>query len=140
MQRDELVPMANPPTAADVVAQATVEPTAGALTPAAKEAQGTTVDGRIGYLFAMAMQGLGCEVLAYDPFKNKLIEEAGIPYVSVDEILQRSDVVSLHVPLLPATKHMINVDAVAKLKKGSVLSTSRAARSSTPRRSSPASS
>ena len=82
--------------------------------------------GRIGYLFAMVMQGFGCKIVAYDPFKNPAIEAAGIPYLTVDEVLAQADVLSLHVPLLPTTKHMIDADAIAKLKPGcTVLNVSR---------------
>lgn len=77
--------------------------------------------GRIGYLFAMIMQGFGCKVLAYDPYKNKAIEEAGIPYLTPEEIYAQADVISIHVPLLPATKYMINEEVVPKLKKGCTL-------------------
>mmetsp|Transcript_1397 Transcript_1397/g.3665 ORF Transcript_1397/g.3665 Transcript_1397/m.3665 type:complete len:422 (-) Transcript_1397:537-1802(-) len=86
---------------------------------------GTTVGvlgtGRIGYLFAMIMQGLGCNVIAYDPFKNKAIEAAGIPYMELDEIYAQADVLSVHVPLLPQTKGLINAEAIGKFKPGATL-------------------
>ena len=85
--------------------------------------------GRIGYLFAMIMQGLGCKVIAYDPFKNKAIEEAGIPYMSLDEIYAQADVMSIHVPLLPQTAGMINAEAISKFKPGAVLRETRSASS-----------
>ena len=100
-------------------------PGGGGRAPSVQMGPGTVVGvlgtGRIGYLFAMIMQGFGCKVVAYDPYKNKLIEEAGIPYLEVDEILAQADVVSLHVPLLPATTHIINAEAIAKMKKGVTL-------------------
>ena len=72
--------------------------------PLGLQLSGTTVGvlgtGRIGYLFAMIMQGFGCTVVAYDPFKNKAIEEAGIPYLTLEEVYARADILSLHVPLL----------------------------------------
>ena len=88
--------------------------------------KGTTVGvlgtGRIGYLFAMIMQKLGCEVIAYDPYRNAAIEAAGIPYLTVEEIYARADVISLHVPLLPTTEHMINEEVVSqKLRPGAIL-------------------
>jgi len=93
--------------------------------PLGLDLTGTTVGvlgtGRIGYLFAMVMQGFGCNVIAYDPYKNKAIEEAGIPYVSVDEVYEKADIISLHVPLLPATKYMINEEAIGKMRKGVTL-------------------
>lgn len=48
------------------------------------------------------------EVLAYDPYKNPAVEAMGVPYMSLEEMLPQADVVSLHVPLLPATYHIIN--------------------------------
>jgi len=88
--------------------------------------KGTTVGvlgtGRIGYLFAMIMQKLGCDVIAYDPYRNAAIEAAGIPYLTVEEIYARADVISLHVPLLPTTQHMINEEVVSqKLRPGVIL-------------------
>ena len=77
--------------------------------------------GRIGYLYAMMMQGFGCNVVAYDPFKNKAIEAAGIPYLTLEEVYAQADVISLHVPLLPSTKHMINAEALAQMRPGVTL-------------------
>lgn len=47
-------------------------------------------------------------VLAYDVRKNPAVEDLGIPYMSLEEALPQADVVSLHVPLLKATHHLIN--------------------------------
>lgn len=67
------------------------------------------------------MQSMGCRVLAYDPFKNKAIEEAGIPYLELDEIYPQADVLSLHVPLLPQTTKMVDAPTIAKFKPGATL-------------------
>ena len=56
----------------------------------------------------VCLQGLGMEVLAYDIHQNPAVEEMGIPYHDMDYILPRADVISLHVPLLPSTYHLIN--------------------------------
>lgn len=56
------------------------------------------------------LQGFGCLVLAHDLAPNAACEAAGVQYVSLEDLLQRSDVVSLHCPLLPSTKHMLGVD------------------------------
>merc|ERR1712062_736035 len=62
------------------------------------------------------------EVLCYDVFHNEVITtELGLQYVQLDELFARSDVVSLHVPLLPQTAGLINTEAVAKMKQGGLL-------------------
>lgn len=77
--------------------------------------------GKIGRLFAKIMLGFGTQVLAYDVYPSKEAKEMGVEYVSLDVLLARSDVISLHCPVLPSTRHIINAEAVSKLKKGAVL-------------------
>jgi len=83
--------------------------------------------GQIGALFAKIMKlGLQANVVAYDVFQNKELLGLGIPYVSLDELYASSDIISLHVPLLPQTRHMINADSLGKMKKGvMIINTSR---------------
>lgn len=70
---------------------------------------------RIGHAFGM-------NVLAYDTCPQKpLAELAGFNYVTIDELLGESDVVSLHVPLLPETKHLINRERLERMKRGALL-------------------
>lgn len=84
--------------------------------------------GKIGEAFAGIMVGFGCEVLAYDPFPNEACREAGVRYVELDELLGASDIVSLHCPLTAATRHLIDRDALARMKDGVMLiNTSRGA-------------
>ena len=65
------------------------------------------------------------KVIAYDAFPAK---DSGIEYVKLDELFARSDIISLHCPLTPDTKHMIDTNAIEKMKKGVViLNTSRGA-------------
>lgn len=81
--------------------------------------------GKIGRIFIDICRGFGMNVIAYDVFPSK---NSGIEYVDLDELFSRSDVISLHCPLNDDTKHMINVDAIEKMKKGVViLNTSRGA-------------
>ena len=54
-------------------------------------------------------------ILAYDPYPNKDLD---VTYVSLDELFARADVISLHCPLTKETEHLINKEAVAKMKKG----------------------
>ena len=78
--------------------------------------------GHIGYYMIKMLSGFDVNVIAYDPFPNKEIaKELGFIYVSLNKLIADSDVISLHVPLLPATTHMINMRRVKKMKKGVVL-------------------
>eukprot|EP00401_Gymnodinium_catenatum_P025384 CAMPEP_0117494320 /NCGR_PEP_ID=MMETSP0784-20121206/19552_1 /TAXON_ID=39447 /ORGANISM="" /LENGTH=801 /DNA_ID=CAMNT_0005289199 /DNA_START=13 /DNA_END=2418 /DNA_ORIENTATION=+ len=78
--------------------------------------------GKIGQVAAQIFKGLGMEVICYDVFQNDVItKELGLQYVEKDEIYARSDVISLHVPLLPATTHMINEESIGKMKQGVIL-------------------
>lgn len=49
-------------------------------------------------------------VLAYDVQESPAVAAMGIPYLSLDDLLPRCDVLSLHVPLLPSTRHLINAE------------------------------
>lgn len=81
--------------------------------------------GRIGRVFIDICKGFGMNVLAYDKFP---IENSGINYVTLDEIFERSDIISLHCPLTDETHHMIDGNAINKMKKGVVIiNTSRGA-------------
>ena len=85
--------------------------------------------GRIGKAFIDICKGFGMKVLAYDKFPAKEIEDGErVRYVELDEIFEKSDVISLHCPLTEETHHLINEDALGKCKKGVVLlNTSRGA-------------
>ena len=77
--------------------------------------------GKIGAIFARIMAGFGCTILGHDPHPNPAFEAAGGSYVAVDELLARSDVVSLHCPLVDATWHIIDAHKLARVKRGSIL-------------------
>jgi D-lactate dehydrogenase len=87
---------------------------------------GVVGTGKIGAIFARIMKGFGCPVLAYDVRENPECLEMGVTYVSLDELLRSSDIISLHVPLMPATRHMINAESLALMKHGvMIINTSR---------------
>jgi len=89
---------------------------------------GVVGTGKIGQAFCRIMLGFGCHVLAYDTFPANEMKEAGIVYCSLNEVLEKSDIVSLHCPLLPETRHLIDEKAFSKMKKGVMLiNTSRGA-------------
>jgi D-lactate dehydrogenase len=84
--------------------------------------------GKIGALVAKIMRGFGCQVLACDVAKNPAIEACGGKYVTLDELLAQSDVISLHCPLVPDTFHLIGGTALTKVKRGvMIINTSRGA-------------
>lgn len=78
--------------------------------------------GKIGQCFIDIVIGYGCKVAAFDVYPNATYGAMEmVDYLTLDEVLATSDVISLHSPLLPSTKHMINKDTLAKMKKGSIL-------------------
>ncbi|MEZ6060348.1 MAG: phosphoglycerate dehydrogenase [Planctomycetaceae bacterium] len=78
--------------------------------------------GRIGRATATRAIGLGMTVIAADPFAApEFVNEHGIRLVSFDQLLSESDYVSLHAPVVPETRHMINADTIAKMKPTAVL-------------------
>lgn len=81
--------------------------------------------GKIGRIFIDICMGFGMNVIAYDAFPAN---DSKIEYVSLDELFEKSDIISLHCPLTDETRHMIGADAIGKMKKGVViLNTSRGA-------------
>ena len=83
---------------------------------------GVVGTGKIGLEVIKRAKGFEMEVLAYDVFKNeKAAKTLGFPYVSLQKLLKTSDIVSLHAPLLPTTKHMINEKTIGLMKKGVIL-------------------
>jgi D-lactate dehydrogenase len=85
--------------------------------------------GKIGRTAAMLFRGFGCRVLAHDLTPApELVRDHHVRYVPLGELYAESDIVSLHVPLTPATRHMIDADALARMKPGVMLiNTSRGA-------------
>lgn len=78
--------------------------------------------GRIGKRLAELLKGFDVKVLAYDPYlPPEVMIERGAEPVSFDELLARSDVVSLHLPATEATRHIINAETIAKMKDGAYL-------------------
>lgn len=77
--------------------------------------------GNIGLAFCRIMLGFGCRVLAFDLIANKELETAGVTFLPLLEVLQQSDIISLHCPLSEQTKHIINRDTIQQMKKGVML-------------------
>jgi len=83
--------------------------------------------GKIGQHVARMAQGFEMRVVAYDTFpRNELALQLGFTYVPLDELLARSDVVTLHVPHIPETHHLMNAENFTRLKAGAyIINTSR---------------
>jgi glycerate dehydrogenase len=77
--------------------------------------------GRIGQAVGKIAQALGMKVLAYDQYQHRELENESMQYVSLDELLEQSDVISLHCPLFDSTKGMINKDTIKKMKDDVIL-------------------
>ena len=90
---------------------------------------GVVGTGRIGRAFIDICRGFGMKVLAYDKFEAPgLADGDRIRYVGLDELFEKSDIISLHCPLTDETYHLIDEYSLAKCKKGVViLNTSRGA-------------
>ena len=86
---------------------------------------GVVGTGKIGQAMIRILKGFGMRVLAYDPYPNKDLE---VEYVSLDELLSKSHVISLHCPLTEETSRLINKDSIAKMQDGVyIINTSRGA-------------
>ena len=81
--------------------------------------------GKIGRVFADICKGFGMNVLAYDKFPAV---GSGLNYVELPELFEKSDIISLHCPLTEETRHIINAESIAMMKKGvTIINTSRGA-------------
>lgn len=83
---------------------------------------GVVGTGKIGTNVIKIAKGFGMIILAHDAYPNKQLEEAfECRYVSLDELLISSDIVTIHVPSSPSTHHLLNLSNILKMKKGSLL-------------------
>lgn len=83
---------------------------------------GVVGTGHIGRVFLEIMQGFGAKVVAYDVYRNPELEAEGVYVDTLDELLEQSDIVSLHVPHIPGVNdHLINAETIAKMKDDAVL-------------------
>lgn len=89
---------------------------------------GVVGTGKIGEVVCRILGGFGCRVLATDPEVNPACAAMGVEYVPLSELLRRSDIITLHCPLTPKTRHLIDAGALAAMKPGVMLiNTSRGA-------------
>ena len=76
--------------------------------------------GKIGRAVIKDLGGFGCRILAYDPYPAEDLKNT-VEYVDGDTLLRTSDIITLHIPLMESTRHMINREAIAKMKTGVVI-------------------
>ena len=78
--------------------------------------------GKIGRVLGQIMHGFGCHLLGYDPYPNPDFEAIGDSrYVSLEELLAKSDIISLHCPLTKENYYLINEGTIAQMKPGAML-------------------
>lgn len=77
--------------------------------------------GAIGKAFIRLIKGFNVNVLAYDPYPSDELSTSGVRYVTVEELLSQSDIISLHCPLTPETNKLINKQTLEKIKPGAML-------------------
>ena len=84
--------------------------------------------GAIGRAFCRIAKGFGCKVLAYDIQENEEMKQLGVEYIPLKEVFSRSHIISLHCPLNPETKHLINRETLSQMQNGvALINTSRGA-------------
>jgi len=84
--------------------------------------------GQIGATFCRITKGFGCKIIAFDVSKSSELVQQGVEYLSLDEVFQESDILSLHCPLNASTKHIVNEKSIALMKDGvMIINTSRGA-------------
>lgn len=78
--------------------------------------------GRIGAAFARIMHGFGCHLLGYDLVESKALQyKLDVQYMPLAELCRKSDIISVHTPLTPQTKHLIDEKLLRQTKPGVVL-------------------
>jgi D-3-phosphoglycerate dehydrogenase len=78
--------------------------------------------GAIGKHFARRLSGFDCRILAYDPYADEAFaRDHGVELASLEDVLAQADFISLHLPLLPETRCMVNAAFLRKMKKGAFL-------------------
>jgi len=82
---------------------------------------GVVGTGKIGAALARIVKGFGCKLLGHDSYRNPICVELGMQYVELASLLTESDIVSLHCPFTPETKHLINSQTISLMKRGSML-------------------
>lgn len=77
--------------------------------------------GKIGTAFAHILHGFGCKIFGYDKIANKECLDMGVKYAELSELLSKSEIISLHCPLVPETHHLITADKIELMRDGVML-------------------
>jgi D-lactate dehydrogenase len=78
--------------------------------------------GKIGRIAGQILRGFGCDMLAYDPFPSEQwAKQHVVRYVDLNTLLAESHIVSLHLPLIPDTHHLINAERIQRMRPGAYL-------------------
>lgn len=77
--------------------------------------------GQIGTVVAQILTGFACPTLAFDPIPNQICRSLGVRYVELNELFAQADIITLHCPLSPENKYMIDESALQKMKTGVML-------------------
>lgn len=84
--------------------------------------------GAIGKAFCRIAKGFGAEILAYDLYESEEMKAIGVTYLPLAQVFEQSQIISLHCPLTPQTRHLINADTLSLMQKGvTLINTSRGA-------------
>lgn len=82
--------------------------------------------GKIGAAFCKIMIGFGSKLIAFDKYESDELKQLGVKYRELEQVFQEADIISLHCPLNPDTKHMINAESLSLMKDGiMIINTSR---------------
>ncbi|PTX43498.1 D-lactate dehydrogenase [Christiangramia gaetbulicola] len=93
-----------------------------------KKTLGVIGTGKIGAAFCRIGLGFGCKIIAYDKYPSEELKTSGVEYKTQHEVLEQADILSLHCPLTPETKHIIDAEALTGMKEGvMIINTSRGA-------------
>jgi D-lactate dehydrogenase len=82
---------------------------------------GVVGTGKIGAAVARILSGFGCRLLAFDPRPDAGCQALGVVYVPLADLLAEADIVTLHCPLTPETRHLIDASSLARMKPGVML-------------------
>lgn len=77
--------------------------------------------GRIGAIVARLLWHLRCRVLAVDPYHDQHLLDLGVEYVDIDRALAESDIITLNCPLTAETRHLVDADAIDRMRRGVML-------------------
>jgi D-lactate dehydrogenase len=82
---------------------------------------GVVGTGKIGAVMATILRGFGMKVLAVDAVENEELKALGVQYVSLERLIEQSDIITLHVPQTSETHHLINAHTISRMKRGVML-------------------